>query len=55
MDLGILKGYYILDGDQITYFPKHYLPIQIDKRFKELFSVRHKWQRDDIMPYSIES
>ncbi|KAL2918788.1 Ctf8p and Ctf18p associating protein [Polyrhizophydium stewartii] len=50
-----LAGVYLLEGSQATqiirYFPKSTLPSVPKARFEELFKIRKKWLREDLIPY----
>jgi sister chromatid cohesion protein DCC1 len=35
----------------IRYFPQSLLPTEAKNRFHDLFNIRHKWHKDDILPY----
>jgi sister chromatid cohesion protein DCC1 len=35
----------------IKYFPKQILPVEAKQRFQELFKVRSKWNKAEILPY----
>jgi hypothetical protein len=47
---------YIIDEERmdpvISYFPKSLLSGKADERFQELFRIRSKWEKSDILPYS---
>ncbi|XJO74239.1 hypothetical protein BDV3_005090 [Batrachochytrium dendrobatidis] len=49
-----IKGLYLLDGSQIKtirYFPKSLLATDPRMRFEDLFKIRKKWLREDMLPF----
>ncbi|KAI8923472.1 sister chromatid cohesion protein Dcc1 [Entophlyctis helioformis] len=51
-----IKGLYLIEGNSaaaqtIKYFPKSVLPSDPKTRFEDLFKIRQKWAREDIVPY----
>jgi hypothetical protein len=55
-NLSSLRGLYLIEDSSgnavISYFPKSILPHKANERFFELFKIRPKWNKCDILPYS---
>jgi sister chromatid cohesion protein DCC1 len=58
IDLSQLNGLYLIDEDSmhvtIQYFPKERLSSNVKVRFQELFKVRPKWNREDMLPFLLD-
>ncbi|TIC19762.1 hypothetical protein E3Q12_04123 [Wallemia mellicola] len=50
-NLNLLKGYYLIEAGQITYFTTSSLSKNPSKRFQELFKTRQKWFSVDFIPF----
>ena len=50
-----LNGLYLLDEMAgkpfVRYFPKNLLPLEPKQRFQDLFLIRKKWSKQDILPF----
>ncbi|KAJ1338821.1 hypothetical protein BSLG_006458 [Batrachochytrium salamandrivorans] len=54
ISLNQIRGLYLLDGDQvktIRYFPKSLLSTDSRVRFEDLFKIRKRWLREDMLPF----
>jgi Sister chromatid cohesion protein Dcc1 len=55
VSLSHLDGLYLIDqvggSSMIRYFPKHVLSFHPRERFRQLFDVRAKWEKGEVMAY----
>jgi sister chromatid cohesion protein DCC1 len=55
-NVDFMKGLFLVDGataPSIKYFPKSILSFDPKQRFQDLFLVKSKWEKSEILPYSI--
>ncbi|KAI8916092.1 sister chromatid cohesion protein Dcc1 [Gorgonomyces haynaldii] len=54
-DLNLLAGLYLIEesmgNKEIVYFPKSILPFDPKQRFQDLFKIRRKWLKQDMLPF----